>query len=125
MSINQQADLTHIGKKISQYQHPLEKGVANALYQSKEQKQRRFKYLCAIVLKHVLRGLLFSWPLYLLGLAAFTLPTDYAWFLFLMFFIPALWVSFIILKRGIEEDYQNYIKQVILNKGVLGMILWG
>ena len=125
LKIYQQTDLTHIGKRITEYDNPLEKGVANALYQSKEQRLRRIKYITALIFKHILRGLLFSWPLYLLGIAAFTLPTHYAWILFLIFFIPALWVSFVILKRGIEEDYSRYIKNVILKEMVLKRILWG
>jgi len=123
-SIYQQTDLTQIGKRIMQYDNPLEQGVANTIYTSKQQKNRRLKYVSALILKHILRGLLFSWPLYLLGFAAFSLPTDYAWILFLIFFIPALWVSMVILKRGIEEDYERYIYQVILNEGGLKFILF-
>ena len=120
-----EADLGKIGKRIGKYDNPLEQGIAHSLYQSKEQKRRRLKYLTVIVIKHILRGLLFSWPLYLLGLAAFTLPVDYAWVLFLVFCLPAVWVSFVILKKGIEEDYQRFIYNVILNKGSLKMILFG
>ncbi|HOP15496.1 MAG: hypothetical protein KDI22_04880 [Gammaproteobacteria bacterium] len=76
-----------------------------------------------LVLKHTLRGLLFSWPLYLLGVAALVLPEHGSAWLGL-FLLPGIAVSFAILRRGIREDYQRFVYRVLLKPGAARHILW-
>jgi len=76
-----------------------------------------------LVVKHVMRGLLFSWPLYLLALAAYSLPDASVW-LVLLLLLPAMYVSWAILSRGIKEDYENLVDGYLLRSGYLGRIIF-
>ncbi len=102
-----------IGKRLDDIDNPFERGVCETLYRSPEQRRQRWLITAALVLKHSLRGLLFSWPLYLIGLASFAMPGDHGWVL-AIFFLPALGVSGYILVKGIQEEYRRYVKRVVL-----------
>jgi len=97
--------------------------VAVAIYGNQQQRIRRTSAISLLLSKHILRGLFFSWPLYLLGLAAFYASDPVAiWLTFLL--IPAVWVSASILKSGISEDYQRLIKDMILGDDFLKEIIF-
>lgn len=71
---------------------------------------------------HTLRGLLFSWPAYVLGLAAFYSGQVHA-LAYLLLLIPALAVSLAILARGVRDDYRSQVKDVLLaEKFVRGLL---
>ena len=89
------------------------RAVFEAAYQSRQQRIRRLLFAALLVLKHTLRGLLFSWPLYLLSLAGLALPGQSAW-AFLLLLIPAVWVSSAILVRGLREDYEAHVRGKLL-----------
>ena len=82
--------------------------VFEAAYHSPKQRRLRLLFGMALTIKHTLRGLLFSWPLYLLSLAGWALPGQYAW-VFLLLLIPAVWVSSAILWKGLREDYASQV----------------
>ena len=87
------------------------RAVFDAAYHSRPQRRRRFLFGALLVVKHILRGLLFSWPLYLLSLAGLILPGGW---LFVLLLIPAIAVSGFILKRGLREDYRAQIQGRLL-----------
>ena len=66
--------------------------------------------------KHTLRGLLFSWPAYVLGLAAFYSVQVYA-VVSMLLLVPAVVLSGVILIRGVRDDYRDRVKGVLLNTG--------
>lgn len=112
-----------ISTRLDSIEGELQRGVAEALYRSGEQRIRRSTATTLLGLKHTLRGVLFSWPLYLLGLASFALPPgepsgehwiDSRWLL-LILLLPAVAVSFSILRRGIREDYCKGIHNTLLD----------
>jgi hypothetical protein len=72
---------------------------------------------------HELRGTLFSWPLYLLPLAAWSFKPAYLP-LILLLLIPGVYISWIILVRGVREDYANYVEGFILRPGFPGRLLF-
>ena len=76
-----------------------------------------------LIMKHVLRGLLFSWPLYLLALAAYSIPES-SILLVLILLLPAMYVSWVILSRGVKEDYENIVQGYLLRSGYLGRIIF-
>lgn len=82
--------------------------VFDAAYGSRPQRRLRALFGALLVVKHTLRGLLFSWPLYLLSLAGLVLPGQYAW-AFALLLIPAVWVSGTILTKGLREDYAAHV----------------
>lgn len=95
------------------------------VYNSPKQRYHRFFAAFALTLKHVMRGFLFSWPLYLLALAAYAIPESSVW-LVLLLLLPAMYVSWRILSRGIKEDYDNLVAGYLLRPGYLGrMIFYG
>ncbi len=116
--------MRRIGKRLDEIDNPFERGVCEALYHTPEQRRQRRLITAALVFKHSLRGLLFSWPLYLIGLASFAMPGDYGWVL-AIFFLPALWVSGIILVKGIGEEYRRYVKGVVLKPQAFRAIFIG
>jgi hypothetical protein len=102
----------------------LTRAVFDAAYGSASQRRLRLLFGAALALKHALRGLLFSWPLYLLSLAGLALPGAYAW-VFLLLLIPAVWVSGHILWKGLREDYDAHVRGRLLELGELRRILLG
>lgn len=64
-------------KRLSEIKNDFERGVFLAVYNSRKQRHHRLAAGTALALKHALRGVLFSWPLYLLALAAFAVPGSF------------------------------------------------
>jgi len=100
------------------------RAVFDAVYNSRSQRALRLLFGALLALKHVLRGLAFSWPLYLLSVTGFALPGEYAW-LFLLLLIPALIVSGSILLLGLSEEYQEKINGRLLKLQEWKCILLG
>ena len=73
--------------------------------------------------KHGLRGILFSWPLYLLPLAAWLLQARYLP-LILLLLLPGVYVSGGILRRGVHDDYARLVDGCLLRSGYPGRLLF-
>ena len=110
-------------RKLDDIDNELERGVFLAVYHSKKQHHRRFFAGLLLGLKHSLRGLLFSWPLYLLPFSALALPGQYK-YLFILFLLPGVYVSVLILKRGVSDDYAKYVEDRLLTDGYSSHLLW-
>lgn len=110
-------------KRLTEIKNDFERGVFMVLYNSPKQRYHRVVATVILTIKHVLRGLLFSWPLYLLALAAYSLPGSSVWPV-LILLLPAMYVSWVILSRGIKEDYENLVFGYLLRTGYLGRILF-
>jgi hypothetical protein len=119
--MNQKRD--YRSKRLSEIKNEFEKGVFLVNYNSPKQKAHRCAAFLLLSLKHILRGVLFSWPLYMLALAVYSLPHIPVWFM-LVFLLPALYVSWVILRRGIREDYSNLVDGYLLQSGYLGRLLF-
>ncbi len=114
---------TYNSKHLSEIKNDFEKGVFLAVYNSPRQKYHRSVAAILLIVKHVMRGFLFSWPLYLLALAAYSLSGSSVW-LVLLLLLPAMYISWVILSRGIKEDYDNLIAGYLLRSGYLGRIIF-
>jgi len=112
-----------VGRRVDTVEGEFERAVCEAMYRSAEQRRRRWSAGLALGLKHGLRGVLFSWPLYLLGAAALVVPGNLSLML-LLFFLPGLWVAGYILRTGVREDYARYVHRVLLRPGALRHILF-
>jgi TctA family transporter len=110
-------------KRLTEIKNEFERGIFTVLYNSPKQKFNRSVAASVLVLKHILRGLLFSWPLYLLALAAYSIPQGSVW-LVLLLLLPAMYISWAILNRGIREDYENLIDGYLLRSGYIGRIIF-
>lgn len=110
-------------KRLSEIKNDFERGIFTVLYNSPKQRYHRVMAILVLSLKHVIRGLLFSWPLYLLALAAWSLPESSAW-LVLLLLLPAMYVSWSILNRGIREDYEELVQGYLLRSGYLGRLIF-
>lgn len=100
------------------------RAVFEAVYHSRAQRLWRILFGLLLALKHILRGLVFSWPLYLLSAAGLALPGEYAW-AFLLLLIPAFLVSGFILSRGLREDYRVCIQGRLLKQCDWKQIMFG
>ena len=110
-------------KRLSDIRNDFERGVFLALYNSRRQRVHRGLARVILGLKHGLRGILFSWPLYLLPLAAWLLQARYLP-LILLLLLPGLWISGVILTRGVHEDYSQLVDGYILRAGYPGRLLF-
>ena len=110
-------------RRLSDIKNDFERGVFEAVYNSRKQRWHRSFALLTLIIKHVVRGLLFSWPLYLLALAAYSIPGA-SILLVLILLLPAMYVSWVILNRGVREDYENIVQGYLLRSGYLGRIIF-
>ena len=109
--------------RLTDIRSDFERGVFLALYNSRAQRVHRVIARIILGLKHGLRGILFSWPLYLLPLAAWLLQARYLP-LILLLLLPGVYISGVILVRGIGEDYANQVEGLILRPGYPARLLF-
>ena len=98
--------------------------VFDAAYASRTQRNLRLLFGTLLILKHSLRGFVFSWPLYLLSAAGLALPGEYAR-AFLLLLIPAVAVSGYILIKGLREDYRAVVRGRLLKLKEVRWALFG
>ena len=110
-------------KNLSEIKNEFEKGVFLVIYNSRKQRFNRAVASCVLAMKHILRGILFSWPLYLLALAAYSIPDGSIWIVLLLL-LPAMYISWGILNRGIREDYEHLVYGYLLRSGYIGRIIF-
>jgi len=110
-------------RRLQEIKNDFERGVFVAVYNSPEQRTRRAVAAIMLVFKHSLRGILFSWPLYMLALASFAIPGKVK-LVFMLLLIPGVYVSWAILRRGVREDYASLVEGYILRPGFLGHIIF-
>jgi len=104
--------------------HELAAAVFNSVYFSREQRQRRLLAALLLAAKHGLRGLLFSWPLYLMVYAGFRTDAPVNGFLWALG-VPGIGISVSILVHGIREEYKNRVSGVLLARADLLRLLRG
>jgi len=110
-------------KNLSEIKSEFEKGVFLVVYNSRKQRCNRVIASFVLIMKHVLRGLLFSWPLYLLALAAYSIPDGSVWVVLLLL-LPAMYVSWGILNKGVREDYEHLVYGYLLRSGYIGRMIF-
>jgi len=101
----------------------LESAVFKAVYRSAEQRRLRLLAVVLLSMKHALRGVLFSWPLYFIALVPFLVPAEAGWWM-VLFVFPALLVSAYILLMGLREEYAEFISGKLLQSSGLIQLLW-
>lgn len=102
----------------------LARAVFTSLYASRAQRRRRLAAGALLAAKHSVRGLLFSWPLYLMAAAGFVVPTPIGALLWALA-VPGIGISLYILGRGIRADYRARVAGRVLAPGELADILRG
>jgi hypothetical protein len=107
-------------KRLSDIRNEFERGIILGVYNLRMQ---RIIARALLGLKHRLRGTLFSWPLYLLPLAAWSFQATYLP-LILLLLLPGLYVSGVILRRGVREDCARLVDGTILRPGYPGRLLF-
>ena len=110
-------------KRLCDIRNDFERGVFLSVYNSRTQRLRRHIARVILALKHGLRGTLFSWPLYLLPLAAWSFKATFLP-LILLLLLPGVYVSGVILLRGVREDYANHVEGFLLQPGYPGRLLF-
>lgn len=110
-------------RRLSDIRDDFERGVFLALYNSRRQRMHRMIAHLILGLKHGLRGIMFSWPLYLLPLAAWAMQVRYLP-LILVLLAPGLYISGGILARGVREDFRQLVEGRILRSGYPGHLLF-
>ncbi len=111
-----------LARRLDELDNELARAVFRALYSSRAQHLRRIAAGALLAAKHTLRGMLFSWPLYLMAVAGFFVPATIAAFLWLLA-VPGIGISLYILGKGIRDDYRARVAGRVLAPGDLARIL--
>ncbi len=111
-------------RRLEEFDSELARAVFRALYASREQQRRRLAAGLLLAARHTLRGMLFSWPLYLMAVAGFFASTTVGVFLWLLA-VPGIGISLYILGQGIRDDYRNRVAGRVLASGDVARILRG
>jgi len=106
-------------KCLSEIDNELERAVFLSVYSSRVQRRRRVLAWLLLTLKHVLRGLLYIWPVYLILAALFLLPLSADRLIFLFVLMPGLLLWFLIYLKGARADYYQHVHEQILDKGFI------
>lgn len=114
--------MRYVSRPLAELDSELERAVFRALYRSREQRWRRIGAGAVLCLRHSARGMLFSWPLYLLAAAGFLVAAPINILLWSLA-VPAIGLSFYILARGVREDYRIKVTGRILQPGDLARLL--
>lgn len=108
---------------LSEIEDELERAVFLSVYHSREQRQMRFLARMVLVLKHILRGLIFIWPVYLIFVAILILPVSADRMIFLLVLLPGLLIWFFVYVKGAQADYHHYVHEQILEKGFIRKLI--
>ncbi len=111
-------------RRLDEIDNELARAVFRALYASRAQRLLRRAAGLLLATKHTLRGMLFSWPLYLMAFAGFFVPVIVGAFLWLLA-VPGIGISLYILSKGIRDDYRARVAGRMLAPGELSRILRG
>jgi hypothetical protein len=114
--------MRYVSRPLEELDSELERAVFRALYRSREQRWRRIGAGLVLGLRHGARGVLFSWPLYLLAAAGF-LAAEPVNILLWSLTVPGIGISLYILARGVREDYRLGVTGRILQPGDLARLL--
>ena len=95
------------------------RAVFLAVYQSREQRMRRFIAMLVLLVKHLLRGLIIIWPIYVVMLAALVFPElrHYLWYFLTL--LPGLFIWLMIYLKGARLEYKKYVNGFILENGFI------
>lgn len=104
--------------------HELAQAVFDSVYRSGAQRFRRLAAALLLFGVHTLRGMLFSWPLYLMALAGFYTSQPVSLLLWAIA-VPGIALSFAILARGVRAEYRERITGRIQKRGDLARLLKG
>lgn len=112
----------------TQYSGTIKNDLATAVflsvYRSRAQHGLRFIAGLLLTVKHSLRGLLFSWPVYVLAVAGFHSSGWLSAILWALA-VPGIGLSLYILSRGIREEYKNRVTGALLTRADLLRLLRG
>lgn len=110
-------------QRLEDLSSEFEQAVFLAAYHSREQTRRRRAALVLLAIKHGLGGLMFSWPAYVLALAAGYSDGLHA-VAYLLLLIPAIAFSAYILFHGVRDDYRVRVSGFLLTKKFIRTLLW-
>ncbi len=110
------------GDRPGRSDHPLAKAVFSSVYRSRGQSGWRLLAWVLLITKHTLRGLVFSWPLYLMTVIGFYTESPLNWLLCALG-VPGVAISIYILARGIREDYRTRVADRLLTRDSLIQLL--
>lgn len=111
-------------RRLDELDNELARAVFRALYASRAQRLQRLAAALLLAGKHILRGMLFSWPLYLMAIAGFFTPATIGAFLW-MLAVPGIGISLYILGKGVRDDYREQVAKRVFAPGDLRCILRG
>jgi hypothetical protein len=110
-------------RKPEYFRSDFEQAVFEAAYESRQQRAWRRVALIVLGFKHGIRGLLFSWPAYVLALAIAHSGSFHA-MAYLIMLVPAVFLSCYLLLKGVRDDYSVSVENVLLQKGFVRQLLW-
>ncbi|VAX06814.1 hypothetical protein MNBD_GAMMA25-1452 [hydrothermal vent metagenome] len=111
-------------KRLTEINDELERAVFLSVYYSRQQQQWRLLARWLLMVKHILRGLFYIWPVYLILIALLFLPVSSNRLIFLSLLLPGLLVWLFIYLKGARADYNQLVHEQILEKGFIRKLIW-
>jgi hypothetical protein len=113
-----------LGPVAEDYEHELARAVFRAVYETRVQRSARVAAGALLFARHTLRGMLFSWPLYLMAVAGFFVPAPVNLGLWTLA-IPGIAISIYILMPGVREEYRAHVVGRLLTRGDFRALVTG
>ena len=113
-----------VHRRPENIRNDLAAAVFRSVYRSRAQRVLRLSAGLLLIVKHSLRGLLFSWPVYVLAIAGIY---SSGWLRVLLWSlaVPGIGLSVYILARGIREEYKGRVTGALLKRADLLRLLRG
>lgn len=106
------------------HEHPLARAVYSSVYNSRAQRGLRLSAGLLLFGKHMVRGWLFSWPVYVLAVAGFY-AAGWVRLLLWSLAVPGIALSLYVLLRGVREEYRTRVSGQLLARTALLRLLRG
>lgn len=95
----------------------LARAVFRAVYDSPVQRRRRRAAVAVLVVKHLGRGVVMIWPLYVVALVIAFMPGEDSRWWYLAALLPGALGWLLIYLRGVRRDYTQRVQGRILERG--------
>jgi hypothetical protein len=100
--------------RLADIDDELRRAVFMAVYQSRKQRLRRFVAMLLLVAKHLLRGFIILWPVYVVFLALLLLSDMQQYLWYFLTLLPGLFIWLMIYIKGARLEYNQSVNGLIL-----------
>ena len=105
--------------RLTDLDDDLRRAVFTAVYQSRKQRHRRIIAMLLLIVKHLLRGLLILWPVYVVFITVLLLSDMHQYLWYFLTLLPGLFIWLMIYIKGARLEYNQSVNGLILENGFI------